>query len=199
MTNRFITVARIVRPQGRRGEVLAEIATDFPARFHTLKSVIISEGEGPAGGCSKREAQTHRFDLEGSWLHKGKVVLKLAGVASIDQANRLRGYLVMIPYSERAELPAGSYYIHELQGCRVSERAGREIGTVIEVEPTAGVPLLHVQRELNAEILIPLAEDICRVIDTKSKSIIIDAPADLLDLNDNAGARARPKRAKEQH
>lgn len=193
MTKSFITVARIIRPQGRCGEVLAELATDFPERFQTLKSVIIAASEAQAGSAPKPDSKTHGFELERSWLHKGRVVLKLAGVDSIDQADGLRGFLVMVPYAERAALPAGTYYVHELKGCRVCSEAGSEIGTVIEVEPTAGVPLLHVRSADNQEILIPLAESICRLIDTEVKLIIIEPPGDLLDLNHDAGASARPK------
>lgn len=191
--NSFITVARIVRPQGRYGEVLAELATDFPERFHALKRVILSEDEGRAGSLSTRDTQTRQFEVERSWLHKGRVVLKLAGVDSIDQANRLRGFLVMVPYGERAALPAGAYFVHELKGCRVCTQTGSEIGTVIEVEPTAGVPLLHVQNPQNKVILIPLARAICRMIDAEAKLIIIEPPGDLLELNDDAGARVRSK------
>lgn len=199
MTKGFITVARIVRPQGRRGEVLAELATDYPERFHSLQNVIIGEVDSRAGSVLKRDSQTRRFSLERSWLHKGKVVLKFAGIDSIDQANTLRGFLVMVPYDERAALPAGSYYIHDLQGCRVSGRTGREIGTVIEVEPTAGAPILHVQNAHHEEILIPLAETICPVIDTEAKLIVIEPPGDLLELNCNTGASARLARPKREH
>lgn len=199
MNSGFITIARIVRPQGRRGEVLAELATDYPERFQSLKSVIIGEAERQAGSALQRDSQTRRFGLERSWLHKGKVVLKFAGIDSIDQANTLRGFLVMVPYDERAALPAGSYYIHDLQGCRVSGRTGREIGTVIEVEPTAGVPILHVRNAHHEEILIPLAEAICPVIDTETKLIVIEPPGDLLELNGSAGASARLARPKREH
>ena len=171
----FLAVARIVRPQGRRGEVVAEILTDFPQRFAMLRRVYLERpGSTP-----------EPVPVEKIWPHQGRVVLKFPGVDSIDQANGLRGVHVLIPRDERMPLPAHHYYVWELKGCRVvAERQGAssEVGTVIEVEPTGGVDLLHVATP-RGEVLIPLAQDICKRIDTEAKTIVIDPPEDLLDLN----------------
>ena len=176
--DRWLTVARIVRPQGRRGEVAAEILTDFPQRFARLRRVYL---ENPAGPPEARE-------LEKAWPHKGRVILKFPGVNTISAAERLRGKLVLIPASQKVALPAGSYYVWELAGCRVLCEAGgqeREIGTVTDVERTGGVDLLHVApaEAGREELLIPLAETICTGIDVRAKSIRILPPDDLLDLN----------------
>jgi ribosomal 30S subunit maturation factor RimM len=73
----------------------------------------------------------------------------------------------------------------ELQGCRVVwERQRREVGTVVEVEPTGGVDVLHVKRpDGKSEVLIPLAQEICTRIDLAEKIIVIDPPEELLELN----------------
>ena len=173
--DKFLAVARIVRPQGRRGEVVAEILTDFPQRFAELRRAYL---ENP--GSPPEPAR-----VESVWPHKGRVVLKFSGVDSIDQANRLRGVHVLIPREERMLLPAHQYYVWELKGCRVvTQRQGvaSELGTVTDVEPTGGVDLLHVATP-RGEVLIPLVQDICRQIDTVAKTIVIDPPEDLLELN----------------
>jgi 16S rRNA processing protein RimM len=175
---RSIAVARIVKTQGRRGEVAAEILTDFPQRFEQLRSVLL---EGPEGS-------TESVELENAWLHKRQVVLKFAGVDSISGAERLRGKHVLIPESQRVRLPAGTFYVWELAGCRVlrkTEAGGEVVGKVTEVEPTGGVALLHVEQSEGAkrELLIPLAAEICRRIDTEAREIWIEPPEDLLDLN----------------
>jgi 16S rRNA processing protein RimM len=171
-------VARIVRPQGRRGEVTAEILTDFPERFRHLCGTFLERpGSAPEA-----------LRVENAWLHKGRVVLKFSGVDSIAQAETLRGLHVLIPREERIPLGAHQYYLWELEGCRVViERDGRasEIGTVTGVEPTGGVDVLHVATP-RGEVLIPLAQDICKRIDTKTKTIVIDPPEDLLELNEDS-------------
>ena len=175
VSDRFLAVARVVRPQGRRGEVLAEPLTDFPLRFQALRHVFLeNQGETP-----------QPFQVENVWSHKGRVVIKFSGVDSITGASRLKGQHVLIPAEERMPLPPNRYYLWELQGCRVvTERHGKlvEVGTVTEIEPTGGVDVLHVATS-QGEVLIPLAQAICTKIDTQAKTILIDPPEDLLDLN----------------
>jgi 16S rRNA processing protein RimM len=113
-------------------------------------------------------------------------VLKFAGVNSIESASRLRGQHVLIPREDRVPLPPHHYYLWELEGCRVLMAGGggqREVGTVTEVESTAGVDLLHVATP-RGEVLIPFAQSICTEIDTPQKTIVIDPPEDLLELNE---------------
>jgi 16S rRNA processing protein RimM len=175
---RYLAVARIRRPQGRRGEVAAEILTDFPQRFEKLKRVWLDTPAGPPESA----------ELENAWPHKGGIILKFSGVDSISAAERLRGRHVLIPRQERVKLPEGSYYLWELAGCRVIRNAGaglEVVGTVTEVERTAGGDILHVagERDAKRELLIPLAETICTRIDTRKKEIWIEPPEDLLELN----------------
>ena len=172
---RFLAVARVLRPQGRRGEVLAEPLTDSSSRFQGLRQVFL-ENPGTAPQPIK---------VENVWSHKGRVVIKFSGVDSIDGASRLKGLHVLIPAEERMPLPPNHYYLWELQGCRVvTDRAGRrvEVGTVTDIEPTGGVDVLHVATS-RGEVLIPLAQAICTKIDTEARTIFIDPPDDLLDLN----------------
>jgi 16S rRNA processing protein RimM len=174
-TGQYLAIARIVRPQGRKGEVAAEILTDFPARFEKLQSAFLeASGEAP-----------RPVMVEFAWPHKGRMILKFVGIDSLEGAARLRGVHVFVPLEQRVPLPPHHYYLWELRGCRVLwERQEREIGVVADVEPTGGVPVLHVARgDGKSEVLIPLAQDICTRIDPEAKIIAIDPPEDLLELN----------------
>ncbi len=175
---RFLAVARIARPQGRRGEVVAEILTDFPERFQHLRRAYLEE---PGG-------EPRRVEIENAWPHKGRIVLKLQGTESIEDAEQLRGRLVLIERAESVKLPAHHYYVWELEGCRVLCRVGdgaREIGTVTEVERTPGGDLLHIARPGgHGELLIPLAQEICTRIDPAARTIWIEPPENLLELNE---------------
>jgi 16S rRNA processing protein RimM len=175
MPDEFVAIARIVKPQGRKGEVAAEILTDFRERFPGLRTAYLESPNGAPAAVV----------IEAAWPHKGRIVLKLASVDSIDAAEKLRGLHVLIPRAEMAALPEGHYYLWQLIGCQVvTERECRVVGEVTEVEPTGGVDLLRVASPgRENEILIPLAGDICKQIDVQAKRIVIDPPEDLLDLN----------------
>lgn len=183
----YVAVARIIRPQGRLGEVACEMLSDFPERYRNLGQIFLQAASGPA-----RAAR-----VEKAWLHKGNVILKLAGVDSINQAEELRGDWVMVPRAERVPLSGNAYYVSDLAGCRVqAQRDGQwiEIGTVGEVEPTGGAPLLHVMAAGGEEILIPLAQEICRSVDVEAGIIRIDPPGELLELNADSGGRSEAGR-----
>ena len=177
--DQYLAIARIARPQGRHGEVVADILTDFPERFQKLRRAYLESAAG----------ESQLVDIEKTWPHKGRIVLKFAGVDSINQADSLRGLHVFIRTEDRVTLPEHHYYVWELQGCRVMrERAGvsEEVGTVMDIERTGGVDLLRVTRarDKSRELLIPLTQEICRRIDTAAKMILIDPPEDLLELNE---------------
>jgi 16S rRNA processing protein RimM len=179
----FLAIARIVRPQGRLGEIQAEILTDFPERFENMRRVLLEDpGKAPKS-----------TNVEDVWFHKGRVVLKFVGVDSIEGAEQLRGLHILIPAEERQQLPAGTYYLWELVGCKVfasSGREPREIGTVEEVQPAGGAPVLKVESE-KGEVLIPLAQEICTKIDLARKEIFVNPPADLLELNERSPRQER--------
>ena len=106
----WVLLARIVRPQGRRGEVLADIFTDFPQHFAERKQLFLRP---PAGG---RRDTTREARVESHWLHKGRVVLKFSQVDSIAEAETLRGFEVVIPREARLPLVGDAFYISDLLG-----------------------------------------------------------------------------------
>jgi len=180
----WLAIARIVRPRGRRGEVVADVLTDFPERFAVLQRAFLENAE----------AGPQPIEIAGSWWHQGRLILCFAGVDSISQAERLRGRLVLIPRRERVALGENRYYLWELIGCEVLCRGRRRVlGRVTDVEPTGGVDLLRIQADAprsreGGELLIPFAQEICPEIDVGSRRIVVDPPEGLLDLNEERGA-----------
>ncbi len=168
----WVAIAQIARPWGRRGEVVAEILTDFPSMFESRRRVFL---EGVADPVI----------VESARLHQGRVVLKFSGTDSISRAEQWRGRAVLIPSAERSPLPLHRYYHSDLCGCKVArETAGglEALGVVEAVEKTGGVDVLRV-RTSAGEALVPLAQDICTRIDTVEKIIVIDPPEGLLQAN----------------
>ncbi|MGA2341039.1 MAG: 16S rRNA processing protein RimM, partial [Terracidiphilus sp.] len=127
----WVGLARIRRPQGRKGEVFAEILTDFPDKFSERRQVWLLAAEVPAAAGAAAEtgaraaAQAPRqVELKNHWLHKGGVVLHFAGVDSISAAELLAGLTVAIPREERVELGEDEVYVGDLIGCTLVDVAG---------------------------------------------------------------------------
>ena len=144
----FVTLARIVKPQGRRGEVAADLSTDFPERFADRRRLW---AESPQG-------ERRQFELEDFWPHKGRIVLKFRGVDSISAAEELAGWEIQIPRDERVPLEPGATYVSDLVGCQVVAD-GRDLGPVVAVQFGAGPAPLLVVQEGPREFLLPFAEE----------------------------------------
>ena len=172
-TDELVAVARAVRTRGLRGEVVAELLTDFPERFEKLERLI-----AVAPGGERRV-----LILEEHWFQRERIVLKFAGYDSIEAASALVGSEFAVPEAERVELPEDEFYDWELEGCRVETVEGEAIGIVREVLKTGGVETLVVENEgAGREHLIPLAEEICVEINVEEKLIRVDAPEGLLEF-----------------
>jgi 16S rRNA processing protein RimM len=167
----LISVARIARPQGHRGEVIADLLTDFPERFARLGRVYVKRADG----------RLLLLDLENSRLHKGRVALKFAGFDSISGAEELRDARVLVSRDQLVELPEDTYYDFDLIGCEAVATGGQHLGHVVEVQNFGAAPLLVVRGGAR-ELLIPLVLSICVEIDTGRKRIVVNPPEGLLDL-----------------
>jgi 16S rRNA processing protein RimM len=167
----LVVIARAVKTHGLKGEVVAELLTDFPERFEHLDQVVL---------VSPRGEQQIR-DIEEFWFQKGRVVLKLAGCDDVDAAKELVGYEFAVPEADRVELEEDEFYDWELEGCTV--KVGDEsIGQVRSVLKTGGAEILVVSDESGNEKLVPLAADIVVDIDPAAKTILVDPPEGLFDL-----------------
>jgi len=172
-----VTLAKILRPRGLRGEVAAEILTDFPERLPRLREVWLADGRNPP----------RRIRLQRCWLSPGRggqAIFHFADINSIEEAEGLRGLEVQVPIEDRAPLAAGNYFVSDLVGCQVWETgAASALGTVRDVEFTGGAaPLLAVDTE-GGELLLPLAAEFCLRIDVQEKRIDVSLPEGLRDLN----------------
>lgn len=167
----LIVIARAVRTHGLKGEIVAELLTDFPERFEDVEELILV---APSG--EQKPGQ-----LEDFWFQKDRVVLKLAGYDDVDQAKSLVGYDFAVPDSERVPLEEDEFYDWELEGCTV--KAGdNSIGQVRSVLRTGGAEILVISDDSGKEQLVPLAAEIVVKIDTAAKEILIDPPEGLLEL-----------------
>jgi 16S rRNA processing protein RimM len=192
-------VARILRPRGNKGEVAAELLTDFPERLTRLTEVFLGASGATLG------AEPRLTALKSCWLsqnHKGQAVFHFEGCNSISEAEKFRGLDVLLPIEKRVALSAGRYFVDDLIGCLVFENSTEPavvssspcslrgapsfLGVVKDVqlagEGVAGTPILAVDTS-TGELLVPLAEDICTRIDVRARRIDVLLPDGLRDLN----------------
>ncbi|MCY7374588.1 MAG: ribosome maturation factor RimM [Pyrinomonadaceae bacterium] len=167
----LITIAKLAKPRGLRGEIVGDLLTDFPERFDDLKrvSIVYPNGEIVEG------------EIEKFWFQKGRIVLKFANFDTIEAAETLRNCEICVPESDAVELEADEFFDWELEGCAVETVEGAKLGTVKEVMRTGGTEVLVVAGETK-EYLIPFAETICVEVDIENKLIKVDAPEGLLDF-----------------
>jgi 16S rRNA processing protein RimM len=189
-------LARIRRTQGRKGEVFADILTDFPEKFSERKRLwLVPDGiPRPASAPALRAGGAvvgapREVELVAHWLHKGGVVLHFAGVDSISAAEALIGLGVAIPRAERASLAEDEAYIDDLIGCTLMDVAGPAailVGEIEDVDKTAGpTPLLVVRapERTGEQVLIPFAKAYLRRLDVDGRRIEMALPEGLVDLN----------------
>ncbi len=167
-----VVVARAVRVKGLKGEIVAELLTDFPDRFQDIVQFFAISPQG----------EQITIVLERFALQKDRVVLKLAGCDSVESASALIGYEFAVPESERVQLADDEFYDWELEGCRVKTVDGQSVGQVTEVMRTGGANLLVVEDDTRDSKLIPMVSSILVDVDKERKFITIDPPEGLLDL-----------------
>jgi 16S rRNA processing protein RimM len=186
----FVLLAHLVRTQGRHGELIADILTDFPDRFKERAHVWLLP---PDGKTAPLEAQ-----IEHHWLHKGRVVLKFAGVNSISDAALLAGYQVAIPREQRAPLAEDAFYVADLIGCHLIDEANScaDLGPVLDVVRGTGDALdMLVLSRGNEELLIPFAKAYLVQIDLEKRVLRMRLPTGLATINSPLSTEERA----EQH
>jgi 16S rRNA processing protein RimM len=183
----------VVKTQGRRGEVAAEILSDVPDRFAGgMKLLALPRG---------LNADRRELEVEDLWPHKGLLVLKFAGVDSISEAEALTGSELQVPRSQRSELQAGWNYVSDLVGSALLDQ-GREIGRVEDVQFGAGeAPLLIVRDAAGRLVEIPFAEAYLDRVDVERKQVLMKLPEGLLEVNapltpEEKREQAQPERKK---
>ena len=181
----FITLARVVKTQGRHGEVAAEVHSDVPDRF-TAGMKLLALGQAQE---ARRE-----LEVEDLWPHKGLVVLKFCGVDSMTDAEALIGSELQVPSTERAQLDRGWNYVNDLVGCIVFDRA-REIGRIADVQFGAGeAPLLVVAASSGEKFDVPFADAYLESVDVAQRQVRMNLPEGMLQIN----APMTPEEKREQ-
>jgi 16S rRNA processing protein RimM len=174
----FVELAQLIRTQGRHGELIADILTDFPERFTERRRVWLLP---PDAKAAPREVEIERH-----WLHKDRIVLKFAGIESISDATPFAGWRVAIPRRERAPLADDAVYVADLVGCHLIDEAngGIDLGPVLDVERGASGALdMLVLKTGEEELLVPFAKAYLIALDLNARVLRMQLPAGLTAIN----------------
>jgi len=167
----LVAIARVARPRGLKGEVICDLLTDFPERFEGLDEVtlVLESGE--------RQPAT----IEDHWLQNERIVLKFAGIDSVEEAESLRNSEVCVAEPDAVDLEADDFYDWQLEGCKVETIHGEFLGEVREVMRTGGTDILVVSGQ-GKDYLIPFASSICVEVLPQNRYIRVDPPEGLLEF-----------------
>ena len=168
----FITLALVVKTQGRVGEVAAELHSDAARFVAGMKLFALCKTQGP-----RRE-----LEVEEVWPHKGLLVLKFRGVDSISAAEVFMGAELQVQSTERAELEQGWTYVSDLIGCEVTDH-GREIGRIEDVQFGAGEAPLLIVADAGKKFDVPFAEAYLEGIDKAQRQVRMNLPEGMLEIN----------------
>jgi 16S rRNA processing protein RimM len=183
VSGEWVTLAVVIKTQGRRGEVAVDPQTDVPDRFRE-KMQLSALGKDNA---------RRSLIIEDLWPHKSFLVLKFEGIGTITDAEALIGAELQVPLNERASLEPGWTYLSDLVGCVVFD-GSKEIGPIEDVQFGAGeAPLLIVKSESKLPYEIPFAEEFLEKLDLERKQVRMKLPEGLLEVNVPVAKEAKKK------
>lgn len=163
----YLAIARIVAIHGIHGEMRAEVLTDFPERFHGLKSVHVGRAKQP-------------FAVESTRPQRNQVLMKLAGVDSVKEAEALRGELVFVSTANAVPLAEGQFYWHQIIGLEVWTADGQQLGRIVEIVRT-GSNDVYVVRSKHRELLIPAIDEVVKQVDVAHGRMVVELIPGLVD------------------
>lgn len=167
----FLVIGEVLRPHGVRGEVRMRVLTDNREQLPQLTYVYLAE--------SAADKQKRKIALQGLRFNKAYALLSLAGCHGRNDAEQLRGKLVMIDKDQAAPLEEGQYYLFQLFGMRVIAD-GAELGCIKEVLQTGANDVYIVASDRYGELLIPAHEETISSIDFDEKVVTMNLPEGLI-------------------
>ena len=159
----LVTIGRVTKPFGLKGQVMVEPLTDFPDRFAPNSTILI---------------RGRRHTITKSRSSKGRWTLKLEGIDHLDEAKMLRGELLKIEASDLRPLPQGQYYRFQILGLEVVTPSGESLGRVSDILQT-GANDVYVVTGTGKERLVPALSDVIQEVDLEAGRMVVELPEGL--------------------
>lgn len=152
----ILRVGKIVNTHGLKGEMKVIALTDDPKRYNDLEFVLLDGKE---------------VKIESRKFQKDRVILKLEGINSIEEVEKLKNKYLEIPREYAVELEEDTYFIADLIGCRVFDTEGKDLGEIFDVLQTKNNDVYWIKKP--KELLIPVLLEIVLDINIEDRKIII--------------------------
>jgi 16S rRNA processing protein RimM len=177
----LLTVGRVMRPHGVRGEVVVELRTDDPEQRYAVGAALVAERSAPAepGAVPLPSVLT----VEARRPHQGRLIVAFKDVSGRERAEALRGVLLRV---DQAALPAPSdpdeFHDHQLVGLAAVTPTGEPVGVVVRVDHAPASDMLVLGRPGGRTALVPFVKAIVPEVDLAGGRVVVDPPPGLLDL-----------------
>jgi len=171
----LITIGKIVKSFGVRGEVVVEILTDFPRRFIEMEELLLVK-ENSADPPMPVFIESARF-------HKKKVILKLDIIQQREDVGKYRNYLLKIPKEELMELSPDEFYIFDLLGLKVHTTKGDYIGNITKVVPAGYHDVYEICHPESGDVnLVPAMKKFIKEVNIEERRMVVEPIEGLFDL-----------------
>ena len=158
----YFEIGQIVNTSGLKGILKIKPFTDDIKKFSNLKTIYI-----------KTKSGLTEFKIEQVRYVKNMVMLKLAGIDTVEEAEKYRNLYIKILRDQEEELEEGSYYVVDILGCKVNTDANQELGKIVDVFQTGSNDVYVVKNELGKQILLPAIKQVIKNVDIKNKIITV--------------------------
>lgn len=158
----YFEIGQIVNISGLKGILKIKPFTDDIKKFSNLKTIYI-----------KTKSGLTEFKIEQVRYVKNMVMLKLAGIDTVEEAEKYRNLYIKILRDQEEELEEGSYYVVDILGCKVNTDANQELGKIVDVFQTGSNDVYVVKDEQGKQILLPAIKQVIKNVDIKNKIITV--------------------------
>lgn len=170
MVEKYITIGKILNTQGHKGAVRVLPLTDYPERFKKMKRVKVFVKD------SRRE-----YSIEKSYPYKSFIIIKFKEVASMKEAEELKGGFLEITREELVPLSGDRFYIFDIVGLKIYDGSGKYLGEIAEVLQT-GANDVYVVETGGKPLLVPALKQVVKKVDLEGRRMVVELPEGLAEL-----------------
>ena len=172
--DRLLLIGKVIRPHGLSGSLKILSYAQSPETFKNAGTVYMRTESGDLS----------EYRVSSISLQKNSLVLKLAGINTLEESELSRGAEIYIKKEHLSRKEAGEYFWFELIGIKAYSTSGELIGTLKHVFSTRSNDVFVLEKE-KEEILIPATHDAVRKIDLENRRMIISEMEGYIDSNED--------------